>query len=79
MLSDRWPITTICPIAAGNDAHVLSALAVGRHCAVSIHGDREYIGGRAQHRAHLKEHRLIEVGNDTQAILNPPKVDQPKG
>jgi len=39
----------------------------------------EYIGGRAQHRAHLKEHRLIEVGNDTQAILNPPKVDLAKG
>lgn len=24
----------------------------------------EYIGGRAQHRAHLKQHGLIEVGNE---------------
>lgn len=30
----------------------------------------EMIEGRAQHRAHLKQHGMIEVGNETKALLN---------
>ncbi len=29
--------------------------------------DGSEIGGRAQHRAHLREHRLIEIGNEVQS------------
>jgi len=34
----------------------------------------EVIGGRAQHREHLREHRLIEIGNETQRSA-PPRRD----
>lgn len=32
---------------------------------------RELIGGRAQHRAHLREHNCIEVGNEMGALKTP--------
>lgn len=31
----------------------------------------EMIGGRRQHREHLKQHRLIEIGNEVKAHLAP--------
>lgn len=33
----------------------------------------EVIGGRRQHREHLKEHRLIELGNEPIAPWKPPE------
>ena len=33
----------------------------------------EMVGGRAQHREHLKRHGLIEVGNETKYLKNEPK------
>lgn len=30
----------------------------------------EMIMGRAQHKAHLKQHRLIEIGNETKYLKN---------
>lgn len=33
----------------------------------------EMIGGRAQHREHLKEHCLIELGNDAPTSSKPPE------
>jgi len=30
----------------------------------------EWIGSRSQHRAHLKEHRLVEVGNEIKAHMS---------
>lgn len=40
----------------------------------------EWIGGRRQHREHLKQHRLIEVGNEIKAHLSPtrPKMESPR-
>lgn len=40
----------------------------------------EWIGGRRQHREHLKQHRLIEVGNEIKAHLSPqkPKMKGPR-
>jgi hypothetical protein len=34
----------------------------------------EMIGGRAQHREHLKQHRLIELGNDAPKTSKPPEA-----
>jgi hypothetical protein len=38
----------------------------------------EWIGSRSTHRQHLKEHRLVEIGNETKAHLTrqAPKVDR---
>ena len=38
----------------------------------------EWIGSRSQHREHLKQHRLVEIGNETKAHLTrqAPKVDR---
>lgn len=38
----------------------------------------EWIGSRSQHRQHLKEHRLVEIGNETKAHMTKPaqKVDR---
>lgn len=38
----------------------------------------EWIGSRSTHRQHLKEHRLVEIGNETKAHLTKqkPKVDR---
>jgi hypothetical protein len=33
----------------------------------------EMIGGRAQHREHLKQHRLIELGNDAPTTSKAPE------
>jgi hypothetical protein len=33
----------------------------------------ELVGGRAQHREHLKRNGLIEVGNETKYLKNEPK------
>lgn len=35
--------------------------------------DGSMIQGRAQHRAHLKAHKLIEVGNETKYLKPKPK------
>jgi len=37
----------------------------------------EWIGSRSQHRAHLKEHRLVEVGNEIKAHMSQ-RREQPK-
>lgn len=37
----------------------------------------EWIGSRSQHRAHLKEHRLVEVGNEINAHMSQ-RREQPK-
>lgn len=38
----------------------------------------EWIGSRSTHRQHLKEHRLLEIGNETKAHLTKqkPKIDR---
>ena len=68
------------PLLRGNDAPCFKRLAVlGDIAPYQSMVTGEYIGGRAQHRAHPKEHRLIEVGNDTQAILNRRKSISQRG
>ena len=38
----------------------------------------EWIGSRSQHREHLKQHRLVEIGNETKShtTRQAPKVDR---
>jgi hypothetical protein len=38
----------------------------------------EWIGSRSTHRQHLKEHRLVEIGNEVKAhtTKQAPKVDR---
>jgi hypothetical protein len=37
----------------------------------------EMIAGRAQHRAHLRQHGLIEIGNEWDAFTRPQRVNGP--
>lgn len=36
----------------------------------------EMIEGRAQHRAHLKQHKCIEIGNETDALMKKAKPQE---
>ena len=37
----------------------------------------EMIGSRSEHRAHLKAHKLVEVGNETKYLAPKPKTLPP--
>ena len=39
----------------------------------------EWIGSRSQHRAHLREHRLVEVGNEIKAHMSQRPDNRPAG
>lgn len=39
----------------------------------------EMIGGRSQHREHMKRHNLIEIGNETKYLKNERKQESPSG
>jgi hypothetical protein len=39
----------------------------------------EMITSRSAHREHLKQHNMIEVGNEIKYISQPTKMDPPKG
>lgn len=39
----------------------------------------EFIGGRAQHREHLKRHNLVEIGNETKYLKNTRQPGPPPG
>ena len=39
----------------------------------------EMVGGRAQHREHLKRHNLVEIGNETKYLKNERKQESPAG
>lgn len=39
----------------------------------------EMINSRSQHRSHLKQHQLVEVGNETKYLQNTRKPSPPPG
>lgn len=41
--------------------------------------DGTYISSRSKHRAHLKQHNCIEVGNETKHLKNFGRYDPPPG
>lgn len=59
--------------AEANAPYVIGDLAPYRSMVTG-----EMIDGRAAHRAHLRQHGVIEVGNETQA-LTPRPITPPAG
>lgn len=39
----------------------------------------EMITSRSHHRAHLKQHQLVEIGNETKYLQNTRKQESPQG
>ena len=72
------PVTLELVPAAEYDPSPRSAYIVGDIDPYRSMATGEIVGGRRQHREHLREHRLIEVGNEIKAHLNPgrPQVDR---
>lgn len=72
------PVTLKLVPATEYDASPRAAYVIGDIQPYRSMATGEIVGGRRQHREHLKEHRLIEVGNEIKAHINQrqPTVDR---
>ena len=61
------PVTLELVPAAEYDPSPRAAYIIGDIQPYRSMATGEIVGGRRQHREHLKEHRLIEVGNEIKA------------
>ena len=71
------PVTLKLVPAAEYDPSPRSAYIIGDIDPYRSMATGEIVGGRRQHREHLKANRLIEVGNEIKAHLEQRKPPEP--
>lgn len=73
------PVTLELVPATEYDSSPRAAYVIGDIQPYKSMATGEIVGGRRQHREHLKQHRLIEVGNEIKSHISqarPPTPDR---
>ena len=68
-----WQATQAMHARRGDATYVIPDIAGYKSMATG-----EWIAGRRQHRDHMKQHGLVELGNEIDAHLKPKKRDDSK-
>lgn len=73
----QHPVTLELVPASEYDPTPQAAYVIGDIQPYRSMATGEIVGGRRQHREHLKAHRLIEVGNEVKAHVSQARPPQP--